>query len=67
MKRVSSEVQQQIQELEKKINSLKKTVKNLDDSYYNGAIQEKEYMKMKKSLADNIKTSMDEIKKLRSE
>jgi len=66
MKRIAPEIQQKIEELQKKVDSLKLTVKNLDDSYYHGAIQEDEYIKMKKSLADNIKVSMAEIKKLQS-
>jgi hypothetical protein len=51
---VSSDVLDEVQKLEDKRNSLKKTAINLDESFYAGAIEKDDYIKMKDTLVDKI-------------
>ncbi len=62
---ISSETQLKIQDLEAKLDSLKITAKNLDDTYYTGAVEEEEYVKMKTSLGEKIRGIIEEIKQLK--
>ncbi len=57
--------QLQLKKLESKMDSLKTTSKNLDESFYAEAIQEEEYNTMKKSLTEKIKILNKEIEELK--
>jgi len=47
-------IQQKIENLEKRIDSIKQTLKDLDENYAEGELSEEDYNIMKKPLADKI-------------
>ncbi len=60
------EIQQRIQDYETRLESLKTTVKNLDESFFTGAIGKEEYKKMKDSLTEKIGVLLREINAYKS-
>jgi len=60
-----AEIQERVQELKTKLDSLKNTVKNIDDNFFAGAIDKEEYSKMKDSLTGKIGNLLAEIKRLK--
>ena len=60
------EIQQRIQDYETRLESLKTTVKNLDESFFTGAIDKEEYKKMKDSLTEKIGVLLREINAYKS-
>ena len=62
-----TEIQGRIRELESRMDSLKTTVKNLDENFYAGDIDKEEYSKMKDSLTEKISNLVAEIKRLKEE
>jgi len=61
-----SEIKQRIKDYETRLDSLKITVKNLDESFFTGAISKEEYIKMKDSLTEKIGVLLREIKNYKS-
>jgi len=61
-----SEIKQRIKDYETRLDSLKITVKNLDESFFTGAIGKEEYIKMKDSLTEKIGVLLREIKNYKS-
>ena len=55
------EIKQRVQDYEVRLESLKTTVKNLDESFFTGAIGKEEYKKMKDSLTEKIGVLLREI------
>jgi len=55
------EIKQRIQDYESRLESLKTTVKTLDESFFTGAISKEEYTKMKDSLTEKIGVLLREI------
>ena len=60
------EIKQRVQDYEVRLESLKTTVKNLDDSFFTGAISKDEYKKMKDPLTEKIEVLLREIKTYKS-
>jgi len=60
------EIKQRIQDYEVRLDSLKITVKNLDESFFTGAISKEEYKKMKDSLTEKIGVLLREIQTYKS-
>ncbi len=67
MIRVESKTQQKIQELEKNLETLKNTIKMLDDNFYTGAIDETEYNSMKTPAMRKIAETITKIKEMKEE
>jgi len=61
----TQEKQDKIQKLEERIISLKKTVKDLDDNFYEGALGEEDYNIMRNPLIRKIADLNKEIEELR--
>jgi hypothetical protein len=61
---VVPEDQRKIRKYELNLNTLRKTVQNLDDSFFNGAITKEEYSDMREPLMNKITTIMEKIEKL---
>jgi len=59
------EKKRKMQQLELSLDSLRKTVQNLNDSFFTGAITKEEYAEMREPLLDKISTIMEQIEKLR--
>ncbi|TFF87516.1 MAG: hypothetical protein EU548_10170 [Promethearchaeota archaeon] len=59
------DVVEKIKQLEKRLESLKGTIKNLDESFFSGAINQKEYATMKDPIAHKITKILSELEKLR--
>jgi parallel beta-helix repeat protein len=58
------EEQRKIRKYGLSLNTLRKTVQNLDDSYFNGGITKDEYSEMREPLMNKIDALMEKIEKL---
>ena len=58
--------QRKIQELQSRIESIKKTVQTLDESFYSGAISEEIYSQSREPLMKKITALIEEIEQLKS-
>ena len=57
--------EQKIRKLELSLNTLRKSVQNLDESFYNGAITKEEYSEMREPIMNKIANLLEEIEKLK--
>ncbi len=65
--KISSETLEEVQKLEDKMNNLKKTAANLDESFYSGAIEQEDYQKMKETIVKKIVKLNSQISELKKE